>query len=765
MTYLPLNVDVPQDPSDLRIDGHGFHLASTWSRPDSRPEPSPLDCWVHRERRGVRRVLAGRLGELVEDHNSAMGMEMVRQVWIGDAGDGLAVRLLLRNRNADAIRLDSLVPLRFDGPGALLIQGATAGGWDVLAQQRLKNGIPTALRPGIYDNDYAHAAKGATELGGTPSGDGSRVDGIEMDPFCLIRRRGDETSPILLIGYLSQTGHCARLLLRWRADGETTGLESLIAECEFDGTLLPPGGERTSQWCFVRAGHDADELVSDYADRVGRYHSVMPPPQPAPSVNCSYYFYGPYFREIDFVEDLGYLEGDRIPFDVFLIDECWDMSWGDWEPDENWPSGMKAAADRIRALGYRPAIWTCPFLAKYSSQLARTHPEWLLRLDDGSPHLFFMGGFQNYVLDPTYPGVCDYIEALFRKMTEDWGYTYHKLDFTRAVFLNKRARFHDPTATRLAAYRLGLEAVRRGAGTDAYISVCGGHYGGSLGLADSQRSGSDVTAMWDHPPAMPKFKQNLLRSWMNRLWHVDPDAMMVRRRDEPFNDTGHARLSLGKFTDDEAETIAVNQYLGGGLVCFTERFLELDADRKALYRHVIPSVGAESVPLDIFSPDCPSQILTRIQPRCQTLPPWVTLAVINWSDEPREMAVTLGAKVTECLAGERFLVYDLIGQEWLGIHGRGGVVELGSQAPHKSRLLRIAPRDGVMPALVGTDLHYSGGGVEIAGWEAGPGQVSGRIATRWDYPVRITAAFPDGDGVSLASTTVPAGQAEFTIRP
>ena len=70
----------------------------------------------------------------------------------------------------------------------------------------------------------------------------------------------------------------------------------------------------------------------------------------------------------------------------------------------------------------------------------------------------------NYVLDPTYPGVCDFIEETYRRLTESWGYDYLKLDFMRSVFINPRARYHDPEATSLEAYRMALEAIRRGAG-------------------------------------------------------------------------------------------------------------------------------------------------------------------------------------------------------------------------------------------------------------------------------------------------------------
>ena len=424
---------------------------------------------------------------------------------------------------------------------------------------------------------------------------------------------------------------------------------------------------------------------------------------------------------------------------------------------------MADAADRIAVLGYRPGIWTCPTMVRIFSDIAESHPEWLLRLEDGSPHLFGMGG-PNYVLDPTYPGVCDHIEETFRRLTHDWGFTYHKLDFIRSIFIDSKVRFHNPGATRLEAYRASLEAVRRGAGPDAYIAVCGGHYGGSLGLADSQRSGSDVAAMWDDPPALPKFKQNILRTWMSRLWHVDPDAMMVRRRDRQYHDGDHGFLSLGKFTDEEARTIALNQYIGGGMVCVCEKWPEIDADRRALYRHVLPTVNSPRIPLDPFEPHCPSLVLTRVIPRCPDLAPWVTVSATNWTDEPRSLRVPLDDVVTHTLSGDRFLVFEFFEQRLVGLFSRGEVIDLGERPPHTSRLLRIAPWADDRPVLAGTDLHFSGGGQEISSWIASEDRATGEVDSRWSYPVTVATAFPHEGTARVVTATVPPGLSRFAIQ-
>jgi len=328
--------------------------------------------------------------------------------------------------------------------------------------------------------------------------------------------------------------------------------------------------------------------------------------------------------------------------------------------------------------------------------------------------------------------------------------------------LDKRVRFYNPNVTRLEAYRMGLEAIRRGTGPDAYLSVCGGHYGGSIGLADSQRSGSDVGTIWKDD-ALRRFKQNILRTWMGRLWHTDADAMMVRRREAVPDDMPNGKFRLGQFNDEEARTVAINQYLAGGLVCLTERFQELDADRKTLYHHVIPSIGSGAIALDPIEPICPSRLLTRVTPRCDTLKPWVTLTVVNWADEPRSFEVELSSKLLAAVPGGRVLVSEFFSRRILGLFAAGSTLELGTLAPHSGRVLRITAWDGQFAVLAGTDLHFSGGGVEIQRWQVTNDSAAGLINTPWNTPVRITAAFPIGDGYVAQSVVVAPGQKDFQI--
>ena len=93
--------------------------------------------------------------------------------------------------------------------------------------------------------------------------------------------------------------------------------------------------------------------------------------------------------------------------------------------------------------------------------------------------------------------------------------------------------------------------------------------------------------------------------------------------------------------------------------------------------------------------------------------------------------------------------------------GAGESIDLGLVAPHASRLLRIAPWRGDGPVLAGTDLSFSGGGVEVVEWRPGEREAAGRVATDWDYPCRVRVAFPREGGCAFASAVVPAGGGGF----
>jgi alpha-galactosidase len=134
-------------------------------------------------------------------------------------------------------------------------------------------------------------------------------------------------------------------------------------------------------------------------------------------------------------------------------------------------------------------------------------------------------------------------------MRKEWGCTYFKLDanFWGAMH---GGRFHDPKATRIHAYRQGMDAIRRGAG-DSFILGCNHPIWPSLGLIDGSRSSGDIKRTWANFKSQAR--QTLNRNWQNgQLWWNDPDAVLL---------TGGMVLSGDDLTKISPQRLAILQEL------------------------------------------------------------------------------------------------------------------------------------------------------------------------------------------------------------
>ena len=252
--------------------------------------------------------------------------------------------------------------------------------------------------------------------------------------------------------------------------------------------------------------------------------------QESPKVWCSWYSLYDTITEKKLGQVLDGL-GD-LPFDVFQIDDGWEIGPGDWEANAKFPSGMDGMATQIKATGRKAGLWLAPLLVGKSSLLYREHPEWLLRSVEGG-YVFagFEFGEELYALDATHPEAAEWLGNLIKKV-RSWGYDYLKLDFLYAGAL-PGIRHKD--LPREAAYRHALEIIREAAG-DAYLLVCGCPILPSLGLCDAMRIGADVAGFWDskfysyylYNQTAPSLK-NAIRTTAHRLWlaslvHIDPDV-------------------------------------------------------------------------------------------------------------------------------------------------------------------------------------------------------------------------------------------------
>ena len=298
------------------------------------------------------------------------------------------------------------------------------------------------------------------------------------------------------------------------------------------------GAGATAEW-FLAYGEE-QAVFARYAqllmERLGTPKSTHPWHAQPPRVWCSWYSVFTNISEELIHNTMAGLQG--LPFDVFQLDDGWQVSMGDWEANPKFPSGMLALARSIRGAGYTPGLWLAPLIVQPKSSMFQNHSDWLLRDGQGQPvpagHNW---GDLFYALDVTLPVVQNWLSELIQKVV-NWGYGYLKLDFLYAAALPGVRHMDLPGET---AFRLGLEVLRKAAG-DAYLLVCGAPILASLGLADGMRIGPDVAPYWDNPERSQHLHDhtgpstlNAIRTCLGRLWlrpvvQIDPDVTFFRTR-------------------------------------------------------------------------------------------------------------------------------------------------------------------------------------------------------------------------------------------
>lgn len=467
-------------------------------------------------------------------------------------------------------------------------------------------------------------------------------------------------------------------------------VEELAVWVDLDGTDLAPGA--STPWFGVRVttrsgqGAGWDALRAVVAD-VGEDHAARSTVRAHPTGWCSWYYYFAKVTQADVEENLAVLaedgrDGPTYRCEYVMVDDGHQSAIGDWLDTDraDFPDGMAALAERIRDAGFDAGIWWAPFLVDPRSRIAGEHPEWLVRGANGKPIVGILNPVWSAtrpmrVLDTTNPAVLEHIEGVARTVGSEWGYSIQKLDFLYAAALPGVR--HDPAATRAQALRRGLEAIRRGAGEEAFLLGCGCPLGPAVGVVDAMRIGADVTPYWSNPidrlggrgwhglATRNAVVNTCTRSVFDGLWWLnDPDCLMVRDTDT-------------KLTRDEVRVLATAIGMTDGMVVISDRLTRLsDQSRKMIDTTFTLGGGRLEVP-DLFERARPELIVSR-RTDC------VEVGVLNMSDRERHVVVDLARRGIDAADGE-------VEEVWTGspIPVRSGMAEVGTMPPHSARVLRI----------------------------------------------------------------------------
>lgn len=257
------------------------------------------------------------------------------------------------------------------------------------------------------------------------------------------------------------------------------------------------------------------------------------PPRTPPTGWCSWYQYYTAVTEDDIDQNLLAMAAFDLDVQVVQIDDGYERHIGDWlTPSDRFPH-IRSLITRIRDSGRRAGIWIAPFLVGHDSDLAREHPQWLLRHEHGGPvHAGHNWGQDLFSLDLTHPGAAAWMTEVLTTF-RSWGLDYYKADFLSAGAIpGVRYDGSDP----VTAYRAGLRHLRDAIGTRAHLLGCGAPVLPSAGLVDSLRISPDTDSTYlppDGDMSSPSLKAALVtgagRQFMhNTIFANDPDCLITR---------------------------------------------------------------------------------------------------------------------------------------------------------------------------------------------------------------------------------------------
>ncbi|TQO20300.1 alpha-galactosidase [Rhodoglobus vestalii] len=120
----------------------------------------------------------------------------------------------------------------------------------------------------------------------------------------------------------------------------------------------------------------------------------------------------------------------------FVLDDGWmtgrsddARALGDWRVDPvTWPQGLTPLVEQVTSAGMQFGLWVEPEMVSLDSELAREHPEWILR-DDDRP---LPKSWRNqYVLDLDIPAARHYVRDAIAALLDEYAISYLKWDMNR----------------------------------------------------------------------------------------------------------------------------------------------------------------------------------------------------------------------------------------------------------------------------------------------------------------------------------------------
>jgi hypothetical protein len=344
---------------------------------------------------------------------------------------------------------------------------------------------------------------------------------------------------------------------------------------------------------------------------------------------------------------------------------------------------MKAVADRIKEAGFTPGIYLVPTAVQEESPVYLEHKDWIQRMPDGTPSVFFGNwGGKSYFLDTTIPEVKEYISGLVKRQVHEWGFKYIKFDFLYPI--TPGAVYYDPKKTSFQMLRELYRIFREAAGDDVYILACEGtpsRY--AVGFADACRIGPDCGNTWNS--MQDAMYCTILSLCINKKWFVnDPDVIYMREK--------NCGMSF-----EERRLSATITALNGGLTLTSDLPSEWDTEGMNTFYKLIPASGVSAIPIDQKRGEMPRVLSASSSDWTGT---GTVITTLKWKEDEEDMV--LDFKELGLESGVKYHVFEFWTASYKGIfHGSYSCPE---QPVHSARVYIIRPvTDGIH--LIADSVH------------------------------------------------------------
>lgn len=537
-------------------------------------------CAANLERDRLKRMA----GRVVPTHAAAKldGVKLDRK-WFGDY---CRAKVSNHGKNAIAIKEIVLFAVPLELPPETILYGES---FQMLSQTIGTLGKPVDLSYSELKHYRIPQPEGVTALSGM----------LLLSP---------SNEPHVLFSFTS----CNRFIGRFYLKPD---LLEIVVDTE--GLALQPGESWELEEFLFFTHLIRSELLQILAERIAENHPPLKTASP-PSGWCSWYCFGPGVTAKNVLDNLDTIAKEFPQLKYVQLDDGYQSAMGDWlGAGQAFGGDLTFVLKEIRTRGFQPAIWVAPFIAESESEVFKQHPDWFIRDDDGKPlradKVTFAGWRRGpwYALDGTHPAVQKHLETVFRTMRQEWGCTYFKLDanFWGAMH---GGHFYDAKATRIEAYRRGMQAILKGAG-DSFLLGCNHPIWPSFGLIHGSRSSSDISRKWTTIRKVAR--ENLSRNWQNStLWWNDPDAIVL----------------AGTLPENEFQFHATAAFASGGMMLSGDDLPQIPEERAIMLKKMLPptAVAAKFADqsLDVGYSEFKGGLFASL---------------FNWDDEPKRIRLKL----------------------------------------------------------------------------------------------------------------------------